>query len=123
MWYRILLLTLLSPLAAATDERTLTLEQAIDQALREAPQVAASTAALEGAEAVAPSAGRLPDPELVAGVDNLPINTVDRYSLTRDFMTMRKIGVMQSFPSGEKRRLPRTGGDRYRSGRVAQEPV
>jgi outer membrane protein, heavy metal efflux system len=38
-------------------------------------------------------------------VDNLPVTTADRYSFTRDFMTMRKIGVMQTFPNGEKRRL------------------
>jgi outer membrane protein TolC len=106
MWYRILPLILLWPLAAgAADTGALTLEQAIDQALNETPQVAASAAMLEAAQAVAPSAGRLPDPELVTGVDNLPINTSDRFSLTRDFMTMRKIGVMQSFPNAEKRRL------------------
>ncbi len=105
MRYGILCLVLLWPLAAGAQERTLTLEQAIDQALREAPQVAASAAMLEGAQAVAPSAGRLPDPELATGIDNVPINTADRFSLTRDFMTMRKVGVMQSFPNGEKRRL------------------
>lgn len=105
MWYRILFLVLLWPLTASAQERVLTLEQAIDRASGEAPQVAASSAMLEGARAVAPSAGRLPDPELVTGVDNLPIDTADRYSFTRDFMTMRKIGVMQSFPSSTKRRL------------------
>ena len=90
---------------AAGAEPPLSLEEAIDQARRETPDVAASAAMLEGAQAVAPSAGRLPDPELVTGVDNLPINTDDRFSFTRDFMTMRKIGVMQSFPNREKRRL------------------
>jgi outer membrane protein TolC len=35
----------------------------------------------------------------------LPIDTSDRFSLTRDFMTMRKIGLMQEFPRKEKRRL------------------
>jgi outer membrane protein TolC len=105
MWYRIVLLILLWPLAAVADEGALTLDQAVDLALNDTPQVAASAAMLEAAQAVAPSAGRLPDPELVTGIDNLPINTADRFSLTRDFMTMRKIGVMQSFPNGEKRRL------------------
>src|SRR4029453_18638804 len=57
------------------------------------------------AEAGAPSAGRLPDPELVTGVENWPIDTADRYSFTRDFMTMREIGVMQSFPNRTRRRL------------------
>jgi outer membrane protein TolC len=105
MWYRILFLMLLWPLPASAQEHLLTLEQAIDRALGEAPQVAASSAMLEGAQAIAPSAGRLPDPELVTGVNNLPVDTADRYSVTRDFMTMRKIGVMQTFPSGAKRRL------------------
>jgi cobalt-zinc-cadmium efflux system outer membrane protein len=90
---------------AASDQRPLSLEDAVDRALQEAPQVVASTATLEASEAVAPSAGRLPDPELVTGVDNLPVTTADRYSFTRDFMTMRKIGVVQKFPNGEKRRL------------------
>jgi outer membrane protein, heavy metal efflux system len=104
-WNRIVLLVLLCPLTAAAEDGPLSLEDAVDKALQEAPQVAASAATLEAAGAVAPSAGRLPDPELVTGVDNLPINSAERYSLTRDFMTMRKIGVMQSFPNGEKRRL------------------
>jgi cobalt-zinc-cadmium efflux system outer membrane protein len=104
-WNRIVLLVLLCPFTAAAEDGPLSLEDAVDKALQEAPQVAASAATLEAAGAVAPSAGRLPDPELVTGVDNLPINSAERYSLTRDFMTMRKIGVMQSFPNGEKRRL------------------
>ena len=90
---------------AAGAQLPLSLEEAIDHARNETPEVAASTAMLEGAQAVVPSAGRLPDPELVTGVDNLPIDTADRFSFTRDFMTMRKIGVMQSFPNREKRRL------------------
>jgi outer membrane protein TolC len=102
---RIFLLVLLWPLTAFADEGELTLDQAVDLALNDTPQVAASADMLEAAQAVAPSAGRLPDPELVVGVDNLPIDTDDRFSFTHDFMTMRKIGVMQSFPNGEKRRL------------------
>jgi outer membrane protein TolC len=112
MWYRILCLVLLWPMAAVAQDRVLTLEQAIDRALREAPQVAASSARLESAQVVAPSAGRLPDPELATGVDNLPINTADRFSLSRDFMTMQKIGVMQEFPNRTKRRLQREMAER-----------
>lgn len=105
MWSRTLVVVLLWPLAASAQDRALTLEQAIDSAVREAPQAAAKAAMLEGAQAVAPSAGRLPDPELITGVDNLPVDTADRFSFTRDFMTMRKVGVMQSFPNRAKRRL------------------
>ena len=83
----------------------LTLDEAVERSLRDAPQVAAALASLEGAEALAPSASQLPDPEAIVGIDNLPINTADRYSLTNDFMTMQKIGVMQTVPSGAKRRL------------------
>jgi outer membrane protein, heavy metal efflux system len=105
MRQRIVMLALLYPIVSAAAEAPLSLEEAVAQALQEAPQVTASAAMLEAAGAVAPSAGRLPDPELITGVDNLPINTADRFSFTRDFMTMRKIGVMQAFPNGEKRRL------------------
>ena len=102
---RLALLVALCPFAASAQQGPLSLEDAVDRALQETPQVAASAAMLDAASAAAPGAGRLPDPELVTGVDNLPVNTADRYSFTRDFMTMRKIGVMQSFPNGEKRRL------------------
>src|SRR5258708_1265037 len=103
--YRVAMLVLLCPVVAAAQEGPLSLEGAVDRALQEAPQGVASAATLEAAQVVAPSAGRLPDPELVTGVDNLPVNTADRFSFTRDFMTMRKIGVMQAFPNSEKRRL------------------
>ena len=83
----------------------LTLDRAVEIAIERAPQMQARTAALESAQAQAVSAGRLPDPELVAGVENLPIDTADRFSLTRDFMTMRKVGLMQTFPNHDKRRL------------------
>ena len=83
----------------------LTLDRAVEIAVERAPQMQARTAALESAQAQAVSAGRLPDPEFVAGVENLPIDTADRFSLTRDFMTMRKVGLMQTFPNHDKRRL------------------
>jgi outer membrane protein, heavy metal efflux system len=120
-WSRVLTLVLLCPLAAAAEEGPLSLDDAVGKALQDAPQVTASAATLEAAMAVAPSAGRLPDPELVTGVDNLPVTTAERYSLTRDFMTMRKIGVMQTFPSGEKRRLQGERAERQIS--VAQGEV
>ena len=108
MGYRILALALLLASTTRADERPLSLEDAIDLALQQAPQVAAASATLEASVAIAPSAGRLPDPELATAIDNLPINTVDRFSLTRDFMTMRRIGIMQSFPNREKRHLAST---------------
>jgi len=46
----------------AAEDRALSLEEAVDRALQQAPQVAASAAGLDAAVARAPSAGRLPDP-------------------------------------------------------------
>jgi outer membrane protein TolC len=91
--------------SASAAENPLTLDEAIASSLADAPQIRAAQATLEGAQDLAPSADRLPDPEAIVGVDNLPLNTVDQFSLTRDFMTMRKIGIMQSVPNGTKRRL------------------
>ena len=52
---------------------------------------------------MAVSAGQLPDPVATLGVNNLPINGPDAWSLTRDFMTMTSVGVMQEFTRMEKR--------------------
>ncbi|HET7811713.1 MAG TPA: TolC family protein [Steroidobacteraceae bacterium] len=81
------------------------MDAAIERALRDAPQVLSAQASLESAQQMRTSAGRLPDPELIVGVDNLPVTGPDQYSLTRDFMTMSKIGVMQEIPAVAKRRL------------------
>jgi outer membrane protein, heavy metal efflux system len=95
-----------SPLSVCAAE-PLSLEAAVERALETAPQVGARTASVEAMQALSVSAGRLPDPELVVGVDNLPVNGPDAYSTTRDFMTMRKVGVMQEFPAAAKRKLQR----------------
>lgn len=111
-WFRKLLLVLLTPLAAAASELTvgeepLSLDAAVEQALQRAPQLSAQAENVDAAQALSVSAGRLPDPELVVGIDNLPVTGSDAYSATRDFMTMRKVGVMQEFTRAEKRRLLR----------------
>ena len=83
----------------------LSLKDALTLAQDQAPQLAAQNAAVSAAQAQAVRAAELPDPQLIAGIDNLPVDTRDRFSLTRDFMTMRKIGVMQVFTRKEKREL------------------
>jgi outer membrane protein TolC len=100
-----ILLALARSSAAQGAGPPLTLDEAIERTIADAPQIVAAQASLEGAEALSPSASRLPDPEAIVGIDNLPINTADRFSLTNDFMTMQKIGVMQTVPNGAKRRL------------------
>jgi outer membrane protein, heavy metal efflux system len=106
--HRLLLLLLLGALPSSLcAAEPLSLEAAVARALEVAPQVDAQTANLEAMQALTVSAGRLPDPELVVGVDNMPVNGSDAYSTTRDFMTMRKVGVMQEFPAAAKRKLGR----------------
>jgi len=91
----------------AAEPAALTLERAVELAQSDAPQLNAQEAALDAADARLMAAGRLPDPELLLGVDNVPIDTPDAWSLSRDFMTMRKVGVMQSVPNGRKRSADR----------------
>ena len=81
----------------------LSLDEALRLAREQAPAVRAQQHALAGAQAAQPAAAALPDPRLSLGVDNLPLNGVDRYSLTRDFMTMQRIGVMQELPNRARR--------------------
>jgi outer membrane protein TolC len=94
--------------AAPLDARAsdaLSFAKALDIAEAQAPQIEAQSAAVRAAADEADRAPQLPDPQLIAGVENLPVNGPDQFSLTRDFMTMRKVGVMQEFPRGDKRRL------------------
>jgi outer membrane protein TolC len=100
---RVVLIWLCSCAFANAAEGVLTLDDAVRRALSAAPQVLAAQSALQSARDIAPSAGRLPDPEAIVGIDNLPVTTADAFSLSRDFMTMRKVGVMQSVPNAAKR--------------------
>lgn len=88
----------------AQDQRTLTLPQALDIAVSRAPQVAARQAAADGAAAAQVSAGQLPDPRLIVGLDNVPVTGSDPFNLTSDSMTMGKVGWMQDMPNAAKRK-------------------
>lgn len=84
-------------------DEPLTLNEAVELAVQASPDIEARSAARDAAQSLTRSAGQLPDPELVMGIDNLPITGPDAGSLTNDFMTMRKVGMMQSFPRSSKR--------------------
>ena len=91
--------------SAHAAEGSLTLDETLKLAASRSQQLVAQDAAVTAAREMSVSAGQLPDPVLRLGVDNLPVTGEDRYSVTRDFMTMRRIGVMQEFTREEKRRL------------------
>ncbi|NUZ08460.1 TolC family protein [Piscinibacter koreensis] len=75
----------------------LTLDQALRLAQERSRLVTAQEASASASRHMAVAAGQRPDPTLKAGINNLPINGPDRFSLTNDFMTMRSVGVMQEF--------------------------
>ena len=83
----------------------LTLAETLKLAANLSRQLAAQDAAVAAAREMSVSARQLPDPVLRFGLDNLPVNGPDRFSTTDDFMTMRRVGVMQEFTREEKRRL------------------
>jgi outer membrane protein TolC len=107
MPFIISLIVLLASCGAATlsAAQSLSFGEAQRIAAREAPLLAAQEAAIRAAREASIGASELPDPKLIVGVENLPLEGGDRFSFTRDFMTMRKVGVMQDFVSGEKLQL------------------
>jgi outer membrane protein TolC len=89
---------------AALAQSQLSLERAVAAATGRSQLVIAADAQALAARETATAAGQLPDPVLKLGLNNLPIDGPDRYSVTRDFMTMRSVGVMQELTRADKRR-------------------
>lgn len=80
----------------------LTFQDALNIALQQAPILMVNQAQTDAARSAAIPAGALPDPQLALGIDNLPIQGADGFSLSRDFMTMQRVGLMQAFPNMAK---------------------
>ena len=89
--------------AASGAQAPLTLPEAQRRAVERSRQLVAQDSAVTASREMAVAAGQLPDPVATLGVNNLPINGPDAWSLTRDFMTMSSVGVMQEFTRTEKR--------------------
>lgn len=90
--------------APAPSAPSLSLEEAVALAIAHASDAESSRGAAEAAVQMAVAAGQLPDPVLKLGLNNVPVNGPDQFSLSRDFMTMRSISVMQEFTRPDKRR-------------------
>jgi outer membrane protein TolC len=106
--------------APAPAGSSLTLDAAQRLALSQSRKLAAGEASIAAARAMALAAGQLPDPVLKVGIDNLPVSGPDRFNLSNDFMTMRRVGVMQELPGAAKRRL-RAGRFERASDKAAAE--
>jgi outer membrane protein TolC len=88
-------------------EEVLTLEDAQHLAVRDQPLIDAQQSVIEAQQARAAAAGQLPDPELQLALNELPVNTADAWSISRDGDTDVMVGVMQEYPRAAKRRLRR----------------
>ncbi len=86
-------------------EAPLSLAEAQRLAAERSRSLQAQNLGITASREMAVAAGQLPDPVVSVGVDNLPVEGPDRFSLTREGMTMRRIGVMQEFTRKEKREL------------------
>ena len=93
------------PATAMPQARLLSMAEASQLAVRQQPLLEGLTAQTRAARETVVAAQQLPDPKLVAGIIDLPINTRDAWSLQRDSDTQILLGVMQEFPRAEKRRL------------------
>lgn len=86
-------------------ESPLTLAEAQRLATARSAQIEAGDLAISASQDMAVAAAERPDPVVKFGVENLPVNGADRFSVQRDFMTMRSVGVMQEITRPSKLRL------------------
>ena len=89
--------------AGAAFAQNLSFAEALAQAERNAPQLLADSQLVKAAELSVLPAGALPDPKLQFGLDNILIEGANRFQTGGDFMTMRRVGLMQDFPNRAKR--------------------
>src|SRR6266853_60221 len=98
------LLTLAPGNTVCAAEPPLTLAEAQRLATLRSKQVEASDFALSASKDLTVPASERPDPIAKIGLENLPINGPERFSVQRDFMTMRSVGIMQEITRRTKLR-------------------
>lgn len=100
---RALVVLMLVSSAAHAQTTGLTLDRALQLSNQRSASNQAAVASVHALEEVGAKAGQLPDPMLKLGVDNFPVTGADKYSLSRDFMTMRRVGIEQQWLAADKR--------------------
>ncbi len=93
----------LSSTIVYSQSKGLTLNEALQLSTQQSASNKAGIAAVQASRELAAQADQLPDPMFKAGIENVPVNGPERYSLTEDFMTMRRIGIEQQWVSRDKR--------------------
>ena len=112
------LVTALVPLAGFA--APLSLEAALELAVQRSEAARAARAGLASATEASRAAGQLADPTLRVGIENLPVTRNDRFSVTRDSMTMKRIGISQEWLSRDKREARRAAADAAASREAVQ---
>lgn len=102
---------LVVPTAALAADPPLTLKEAVHEAAQNAPLLDARAERVQAAQQDAVRAGRLPDPELQVGMENLTATGSEAFVPAADSMTMQTIGVMQRLPSHSARQAQRAMAD------------
>ncbi|MGP3505336.1 TolC family protein [Paracidovorax citrulli] len=102
---------------ASNPARALEFGEALDLAEQHSPRITALRLQIDAASSAQKSAGTLPDPKLSVGLENFPISGMDRFSLSRESMTMQRLALMQEVPNRAKRDAQIAGAQ----ARVARE--
>jgi outer membrane protein, heavy metal efflux system len=100
---RFILCVCLAATVSSARSEPLTFGAALQIAVASSPDLAQQGANVEAARSASTAAGRLPDPKLSFGVQDLPVTGPYQWSLTRDDFTMRTVGLMQDIPNRGKR--------------------
>ncbi|GHA86910.1 heavy metal RND transporter [Lysobacter bugurensis] len=90
----------------------LSFEEAVALAGRGAPTLESRSANIDAAREEAARADELPDPQLMVGIENMPVSGSGAFRPNGDDMTMKKIGLMQSFPARAMREARQLIADR-----------
>ena len=100
-----LLASAIGTAVAAADTAVLTLPEVQSLALIAQPALLADAANVRAFREQSVAAGQLPDPQLLGGITQLPVNGGEAGSLRDDDFTALSVGVSQEFPRAAKRAL------------------
>lgn len=103
----VFLVPLLAAIPGIACAEPLSFDEALARATANAPILEARAQQVRARQSAATAAGRLPDPKLGVGLENFPVSGPPAFSLTRENMTMERIGIEQDIPNLAKRRAQR----------------
>src|SRR6516165_8479402 len=90
--------------SVSADESQLTLAEAQRIATLRSKQIEAGDLGVSASKDLAVAAAERPDPVAKIGLENVPINGSEAFSLQQDSMTMRSVGIMQEITRPSKLR-------------------